>query len=55
MSFNALFAEKDPVIFAFHNNRWLIHTQTEKRPFYTQANHSDAPMWWGYASRRLRR
>ena len=26
MSFNALFTENAPVIFAFHNNRWLIHS-----------------------------
>ena len=26
MSFNALFTKDAPVIFAFHNNRWLIHT-----------------------------
>jgi len=26
MSFNALFTTDAPVIFAFHNNRWLIHT-----------------------------
>ncbi len=26
MSFNALFTESAPVVFAFHNNRWLIHS-----------------------------
>ena len=26
MSFDALFTQSAPVIFAFHNNRWLIHT-----------------------------
>lgn len=31
MSFNALFTEKTPVIFAFHNNRWLIHTLVHGR------------------------
>jgi xylulose-5-phosphate/fructose-6-phosphate phosphoketolase len=31
MSFNALFTEKAPVIFAFHNNRWLIHTLVHGR------------------------
>jgi xylulose-5-phosphate/fructose-6-phosphate phosphoketolase len=31
MSFNALFAEAVPVIFAFHNNRWLIHTMVHGR------------------------
>jgi xylulose-5-phosphate/fructose-6-phosphate phosphoketolase len=31
MSFNALFTERAPVIFAFHNNRWLIHTLVHGR------------------------
>ena len=31
MSFNALFIEKAPVIFAFHNNPWLIHTLVHGR------------------------
>jgi xylulose-5-phosphate/fructose-6-phosphate phosphoketolase len=31
MSFNTLFTEKAPVIFAFHNNRWLIHTLVHGR------------------------
>src|SRR5664280_318890 len=31
MSFNALFTEDAPVIFAFHNNRWLIHTMVHGR------------------------
>ncbi len=31
MSFNELFTEKAPVIFAFHNNRWLIHTLVHGR------------------------
>ncbi len=31
MSFNALFTEAAPVIFAFHNNRWLIHTMVHGR------------------------
>ena len=31
MSFNALFTENAPVIFAFHNNRWLIHTLVHGR------------------------
>ncbi len=31
MSFNALFTEKASVIFAFHNNRWLIHTLVHGR------------------------
>jgi xylulose-5-phosphate/fructose-6-phosphate phosphoketolase len=31
MSFNALFTETAPVIFAFHNNRWLIHTLVHGR------------------------
>jgi xylulose-5-phosphate/fructose-6-phosphate phosphoketolase len=31
MSFNALFTETVPVIFAFHNNRWLIHTLVHGR------------------------
>jgi xylulose-5-phosphate/fructose-6-phosphate phosphoketolase len=31
MSFNALFTEKAPVIFAFHNNRWLIHSMVHGR------------------------
>jgi xylulose-5-phosphate/fructose-6-phosphate phosphoketolase len=31
MSFNALFTENAPVIFAFHNNRWLIHTMVHGR------------------------
>ena len=31
MSFNALFTEKAPVVFAFHNNRWLIHTLVHGR------------------------
>jgi len=31
MSFNALFTENAHVIFAFHNNRWLIHTLVHGR------------------------
>jgi xylulose-5-phosphate/fructose-6-phosphate phosphoketolase len=31
MSFNELFTESAPVIFAFHNNRWLIHTLVHGR------------------------
>jgi xylulose-5-phosphate/fructose-6-phosphate phosphoketolase len=31
MSFNALFTTEAPVIFAFHNNRWLIHTMVHGR------------------------
>ncbi|MDQ2991482.1 MAG: phosphoketolase family protein [Candidatus Eremiobacteraeota bacterium] len=31
MSFNALFTEDAPVVFAFHNNRWLIHTLVHGR------------------------
>jgi xylulose-5-phosphate/fructose-6-phosphate phosphoketolase len=31
MSFNALFTTSAPVIFAFHNNRWLIHTLVHGR------------------------
>ncbi len=31
MSFDALFTEDAPVIFAFHNNRWLIHTMVHGR------------------------
>ncbi|MGA8152102.1 MAG: phosphoketolase family protein [Terriglobales bacterium] len=31
MSFNALFTTDAPVIFAFHNNRWLIHTMVHGR------------------------
>jgi len=31
MSFNALFTKNAPVIFAFHNNRWLIHTLVHGR------------------------
>ncbi len=31
MSFNALFTKSAPVIFAFHNNRWLIHTLVHGR------------------------
>ena len=31
MSFNALFTKDVPVIFAFHNNRWLIHTMVHGR------------------------
>jgi xylulose-5-phosphate/fructose-6-phosphate phosphoketolase len=31
MSFNALFTKDAPVIFAFHNNRWLIHTLVHAR------------------------
>jgi xylulose-5-phosphate/fructose-6-phosphate phosphoketolase len=31
MSFNALFTESAPVIFAFHNNRWLIHSVVHGR------------------------
>jgi xylulose-5-phosphate/fructose-6-phosphate phosphoketolase len=31
MSFNALFSKDAPVIFAFHNNRWLIHTMVHGR------------------------
>jgi xylulose-5-phosphate/fructose-6-phosphate phosphoketolase len=31
-SFNALFTETAPVIFAFHNNRWLIHSMIHGRP-----------------------
>ncbi|MGA7441258.1 MAG: phosphoketolase family protein [Candidatus Sulfotelmatobacter sp.] len=31
MSFDALFTKGAPVIFAFHNNRWLIHTMVHGR------------------------
>jgi xylulose-5-phosphate/fructose-6-phosphate phosphoketolase len=31
MSFDALFTKDAPVIFAFHNNRWLIHTMVHGR------------------------
>ena len=31
MSFDALFTKSAPVIFAFHNNRWLIHTMVHGR------------------------
>ncbi len=31
MSFDALFTKRAPVIFAFHNNRWLIHTLVHGR------------------------
>jgi xylulose-5-phosphate/fructose-6-phosphate phosphoketolase len=31
MSFDALFTTAVPVIFAFHNNRWLIHTLVHGR------------------------
>jgi len=31
MSFNALFTTDVPVVFAFHNNRWLIHTMVHGR------------------------
>jgi hypothetical protein len=31
MSFNTLFTTNAPVIFAFHNNRWLIHTLVHGR------------------------
>jgi xylulose-5-phosphate/fructose-6-phosphate phosphoketolase len=31
MSFDALFTKDAPVIFAFHNNRWLIHTMVHAR------------------------
>jgi xylulose-5-phosphate/fructose-6-phosphate phosphoketolase len=31
MSFDALFTKEAPVIFAFHNNRWLIHTMVHGR------------------------
>jgi xylulose-5-phosphate/fructose-6-phosphate phosphoketolase len=31
MSFNELFTRNAPVIFAFHNNRWLIHTLVHGR------------------------
>ncbi|HVA26788.1 MAG TPA: phosphoketolase family protein, partial [Candidatus Baltobacteraceae bacterium] len=31
MSFDALFTKSAPVIFAFHNNRWLIHTLVHGR------------------------
>jgi xylulose-5-phosphate/fructose-6-phosphate phosphoketolase len=31
MSFNALFTESAPVVFAFHNNRWLIHSMVHGR------------------------
>jgi xylulose-5-phosphate/fructose-6-phosphate phosphoketolase len=31
MSFNELFTENAPVVFAFHNNRWLIHTLVHGR------------------------
>ena len=31
MSFNELFTETAPVVFAFHNNRWLIHTLVHGR------------------------
>jgi xylulose-5-phosphate/fructose-6-phosphate phosphoketolase len=32
MSFDALFTTDAPVVFAFHNNRWLIHTLVHGRP-----------------------
>jgi xylulose-5-phosphate/fructose-6-phosphate phosphoketolase len=31
MSFDALFTKDAPVVFAFHNNRWLIHTMVHGR------------------------
>lgn len=31
MSFEAMFTKNAPVIFAFHNNRWLIHTMVHGR------------------------
>ena len=31
MSFDALFTENAPIVFAFHNNRWLIHTMVHGR------------------------
>jgi len=31
MSFNELFTTSAPVIFAFHNNRWLIHSMVHGR------------------------
>jgi xylulose-5-phosphate/fructose-6-phosphate phosphoketolase len=31
MSFDALFTKQAPVIFAFHNNRWLVHTMVHGR------------------------
>ena len=31
MSFDTLFTKDAPVIFAFHNNRWLIHTMVHGR------------------------
>jgi xylulose-5-phosphate/fructose-6-phosphate phosphoketolase len=31
MSFDALFTSEVPVVFAFHNNRWLIHTMVHGR------------------------
>jgi xylulose-5-phosphate/fructose-6-phosphate phosphoketolase len=31
MSFNALFTTEAPVVFAFHNNRWLIHSLVHGR------------------------
>ncbi len=31
MSFDALFTQTAPVMFAFHNNRWLIHTMVHGR------------------------
>jgi xylulose-5-phosphate/fructose-6-phosphate phosphoketolase len=31
MSFDALFTKTAPVVFAFHNNRWLIHTMVHGR------------------------
>jgi xylulose-5-phosphate/fructose-6-phosphate phosphoketolase len=31
MSFDALFTKAAPVIFAFHNNRWLIHSMVHGR------------------------
>jgi XFP C-terminal domain len=31
LSFNALFTEHAPVMFAFHNNRWLIHSMVHGR------------------------
>jgi xylulose-5-phosphate/fructose-6-phosphate phosphoketolase len=31
MSFEALFTRNAPVIFAFHNNRWLIHSMVHGR------------------------
>jgi xylulose-5-phosphate/fructose-6-phosphate phosphoketolase len=31
MSFDALFSKSAPVVFAFHNNRWLIHSMVHGR------------------------